>query len=76
MDKDVLARDVANVTKIPWNGRNVERVLSSLLITGDFWNVVSLSCEPLPAVAALLKLMAEEGMVAFSEYGIKLTQRG
>lgn len=76
MDKDVLARDVANVTKIPWNDRNVERVLSSLLITGDFWNVVSLSCEPLPAVAALLKLMAEEGMVAFSEYGIKLTQKG
>jgi len=76
VDKDVLARNVANVTKIPWNGRNAERVLSSLLLTDDFWNIVSLSCEPLPAVAAALKLMAKEGMVSFSEYGVTLTQKG
>lgn len=76
MNKDDLASIVTKITNIPWNARNVERVLSALLVSNNFWDIVSFSFEPLPAVAAVLRTLAEEGIVFFSELGVELTDRG
>ncbi|MCX8060732.1 MAG: bis-aminopropyl spermidine synthase family protein, partial [Aquificaceae bacterium] len=57
--------------------KNVERVLSALLRSGDFWEVVDMSDLPVPAASGIVKALVERGMVFIDEEeNIRLTQKG
>lgn len=76
VNKDILSKYVTENANIPWGTRNAERVLSALLVADNFWDIVSFSCEPLPAVAEALKLLADRGLIEFTDQGVLLTQKG
>ncbi len=71
-----IAFEVKRETKIPVFARDVERVLSVLMVNGDFWEIVRYSMVPLPAVAAMIKLLKEEGWVDYEGERIVLTEKG
>ncbi len=43
--------------------RSIMRILGALKQTGDFWEIVDMSDEPLPLVAYILKKLMEKGIV-------------
>ncbi|MCX7990162.1 MAG: bis-aminopropyl spermidine synthase family protein, partial [Aquificaceae bacterium] len=57
--------------------KNVERVLSALFRSGDFWEIVDMSDLPVPAASGIVKTLVEKG-IAFidDEENIRLTQKG
>jgi len=57
--------------------KNVERVLSAILKSGDFWEIVDMSDLPVPAASGIVKALVEKG-IAFidDEENIRLTQKG
>ena len=76
MKLEEIAKLAEERTKVPAYGRSVEKILSALLKTGNFWSVVDVSDEPLPLVAEVLKILSEEGYVEVEESGLKLTEKG
>ncbi len=72
-----VAQEVQNQTGIRLHRRNVERVFSAILRTGDFWKIVDFSDLPVPAVAAIVKkLISENILFVDEEENILLTQKG
>jgi len=72
-----IAREVQEETKVRLHGRNVERVLQALLMTGDFWKVVDYADLPVPAAAAIVKRLLDEGYLFKDENeNLLLTQKG
>lgn len=57
--------------------KNVERALSAILKSGDFWEIVDMSDLPVPAASGIVKALVEKG-IAFidDEENIRLTQKG
>ncbi len=57
--------------------KNVERVLSAILRSGDFWEIIDMSDLPVPAASAIIKVLIEEGLVFIDDQeDIRLTQKG
>lgn len=72
-----IAREVYEKTGVRLHGRNVERVLSAVLVSGDFWEIVDLSDLPVPATAGVVKKLVEEGILSITDTeDIILTQKG
>lgn len=63
-------------TNIPIFPRDVERVISTLFVTRDFWEVVRYSMVSLPAVAAIINSLKRDGWVDFRGEEIVLTEKG
>ncbi|ADG14083.1 bis-aminopropyl spermidine synthase family protein [Methanocaldococcus infernus] len=72
--KDLLEK-VREVSEIPVYEKSIENVLSSILLTGDFWKIVEYSEEPLPLVADIIRVLEKEGLVKIEDE-IKLTEKG
>jgi predicted methyltransferase len=72
-----IAREVQKETKVRVHRRNVERVLSAVLTTGDFWRIIDLSDIPVPAAAGIVRRLISEGILFTDESeNILLTQKG
>ena len=72
-----IAEEVQKETKVRLHTRNVERVLSAALVTGDFWKIVDLSDLPVPAAAGIVKKLISEGVLFINDKeDILLTQKG
>ncbi len=70
-----IAREVEKDSKLRVYPRSIERILSSLLVTSDFWLLVDYSGEPLPLVAKAIKILEKEGYVKVNSQ-ILLTDKG
>ncbi len=73
---EVYASEVRKRTNIPVFARDVERVLSALFVTSDFWEVVRYSMVSLPAVASIIDLLKREDWVGYQGENIVLTEKG
>lgn len=72
-----MAEEVQRRTKVRLYARNVERVLSATLVTGDFWKIVDLSDLPVPAAAGIVDELVKEGILFINDKeDILLTQKG
>ncbi len=76
MDIDRIIKQVEEETKIPTSARSFNRVMSAVITASNFWDIVYYSDEPLPLVASMLKLLAEEGYIELSDEAIRLTEKG
>ncbi|AEF19216.1 MULTISPECIES: bis-aminopropyl spermidine synthase family protein [unclassified Hydrogenobaculum] len=57
--------------------KNIEMVLSGLLITGNFWSIVDYADLPVPAAAGIVNTLLEEGYAFVDQnQDIRLTQKG
>lgn len=70
MKLEEFAAAVSKETGIPLCGRDVERVVAAVIKTPDFWQIVEYSEEPLPVVAAVLRLFIEEGLAEKGREGL------
>ncbi|KUK13384.1 MAG: bis-aminopropyl spermidine synthase family protein [Synergistetes bacterium] len=73
---EIYASQVRKETNIPIFARDVERVLSVLFVSDDFWQIVRYSMVSLPAVASLIKLLEKEGWIKYEGEKIVLTEKG
>ncbi|ADC89685.1 protein of unknown function DUF43 [Thermocrinis albus DSM 14484] len=72
-----LAERAREVGQVRVYKKSVERVLSALLKSGDFWEVVDMSDLPVPAASAIVKVLIEEGLAFIDDTeDIRLTQKG
>lgn len=75
--KEVIAREVGEETGIEVTGRDIEEVISGLLATSHFWEVVQLARLPFSVVARTINLLAERGWVEVAgEEEISFTPAG
>ncbi len=57
--------------------KNIERVISALLKSGDFWEIVDMSDIPVPAASGIVKVLVKEGYAFIDdEENVRLTQKG
>lgn len=61
--KEEIAREVARETGIETTKRDIEEILSSLLVTSHFWEVVMLSRQPFNVVSSTIDFLARKGWV-------------
>lgn len=81
--KEELAREVSAETGIEVTGRDIEEILSGLLVTPHFWEVIWLARLPFSVVARTINLLvrknlaevAKEGGVHFTPYGREIVWR-
>lgn len=59
--REEIARKVAEETGIKTTKRDVEDILSSLLVTPHFWEVVQLARQPFNVVSSVLALLTRRG---------------
>lgn len=72
-----LAKKAEEKSGVRLYKRNVERVFSALLVSGNFWTVVDYSDLPVPAAAGIVNTLVEEGYVFInSNQDLVLTQKG
>ncbi len=72
-----IAQRVQQETKVRLHRRNVERLLSAVLNTRDFWKIVDLSDLPVPAASGIVKELIKEGVLFINDKeDILLTQKG
>jgi predicted methyltransferase len=71
-----IAGEVEKNTKVTTYPKSVEKVLSAVMATPNFWKIVDLSDEPLPLVAEVLKLLNYHGIVVFEDNRVLLTEAG
>ncbi len=71
-----IAQEAEKSTQVPAYSRSVEKVLSAVMSSSNFWKIVDLSDEPLPLVAEILKLLNKHDLVAFEGDQILLTEAG
>jgi len=72
-----LANKAREVSGVRLYKRNVEAVLSAVLKSGDFWEIVDMSSMPVPAASGIVKVLIDEGILFIDdEENIKLTQKG
>lgn len=76
MDLHNIAKEVTTASGIQVNSRNVERILSAMLLSEDFWNIVRMAHEPLVIVVVLLKILAGRGYIGISSEKISFTRHG
>lgn len=75
--KEEIAREVGEETGIKVTGRDIEEVISGLLATSHFWEVVQLARLPFNVVVRTINLLAERGWVEVTADGeISLTGAG
>ncbi len=72
---ETILQKARNSSKIPVYERTIENILSSILVTDNFWRIVELSEEPLPLVSEVIKTLREEGLISIGG-GIGLTEEG
>ena len=57
--------------------KNVEAVLSAVLKSGDFWEIVDMSDLPVPAASGVVNVLVEDGILFIDdEENVRLTQKG
>lgn len=61
--REEIAKQVAQETGITTTKRDVEDILSSLLVTPHFWEIVKLARQPFNVVSSVLALLAQRGWV-------------
>jgi len=72
-----LANRAREVSGVRIYKKNVEAVLSAVLKSGDFWEIVDMSSLPVPAASGIVKVLIDEGILFIDdEENIKLTQKG
>ncbi|SMO63321.1 hypothetical protein SAMN06269117_11538 [Balnearium lithotrophicum] len=71
-----IASEAEKRTQVPAYPRSVEKVISAIMTSNNFWKIVDLSDEPLPLVAEILKLLKEHDLVIFEGNQILLTEAG
>ncbi len=71
-----IALEAEKRTQVPAYPRSVEKVVSAVMSSSNFWKIVDLSDEPLPLVAEILKLLKEHDLVIFEGNQILLTEAG
>jgi N4-bis(aminopropyl)spermidine synthase len=72
-----LANRAREVSGVRIYKKNVEAVLSAVLKSGDFWEIVDMSDLPVPAASGIVKVLIDEGILFIDdEENIKLTQKG
>lgn len=76
MDLQNIAKEVTIASGIQVNSRNLERILSAILVSEDFWKIVHLAHEPLITVVALLNILTGKGYINISSGKISLTPEG
>jgi len=75
--KEEIAREVARETGIETSKRDIEEILSSLLVTSHFWEVVMLARQPFNVVSSAVDFLARKGWVETKEDGsLALTLAG
>lgn len=77
MSKEEIARKLAEETGIEVTGRDIEEVISSLLATSHFWEVIRLARLPFRVVAGSINVFARQGWVEITGEGeVILTPAG
>ncbi len=76
VDFKVIARHIEEEQGIPVNARDVERIFSAVLASGDIWRIVDLAGLPMLATCAGLAAFAEQGWVRFTGGRVLLTRKG
>ncbi len=72
-----IAKEAQEETKVRLHRRNVERLISAVMKTGDFWEIVDLSDLPVPAASGIVKKLMNEGLLFINDNeDILLTQKG
>ncbi|WP_448588113.1 bis-aminopropyl spermidine synthase family protein [Thermocrinis sp.] len=72
-----LAQKAREISGVRIYKKNVEAVLSALLKSGDFWEVVDMADLPVPAASGIVRALQEEGLLFIDdEENIRLTQKG
>ncbi len=72
-----VAKVVQEKTQVRLHKRNIERVISAVMTTGDFWEIVDRSDLPVPAASEIVKeLISREILFVDDRDNILLTQRG
>ncbi len=71
-----IAREAEKNTQVPAYPKSVEKVISSIMASANFWKIVDLSDEPLPLVAKILKLLEKHNLIVFEGTQILLTEAG
>lgn len=75
--KEEIAREVREETGIEVTARDIEEVISGLLVTPHFWEVVRLARLPFSVVAGTINLLARQGWLEVTAEGeISLTPLG
>ncbi|MGI9951222.1 bis-aminopropyl spermidine synthase family protein [Moorellaceae bacterium AZ2] len=67
--KEEIAHEVQEQTGIQVSGKDVEAVISSLLVTSHFWEAVQRARLPFNVVAAATDLLQRRGWVQFADDG-------
>lgn len=76
VDLEALAERASRRGGVRLYGRSVARVLSALLATDDFWQVVDRAALPVPGVAAIVEELLDLGWVERRGDGLALTEAG
>lgn len=71
-----IAQRASEKTGIKLYGRSVERVIAGLLTTSDFWKVVDLADQPVPATAEIIRQLVAESLAKIENDEIYLTEKG
>ncbi|SMB93951.1 hypothetical protein SAMN00808754_0943 [Thermanaeromonas toyohensis ToBE] len=75
--KEEIAQAVAQETGIETTKRDIEEVLSSLLVTSHFWEIVQLARQPFNVVVCTIKILGQKGWIEVGKDGaINLTPSG
>ena len=56
--------------------RNIERVLSALRVTNDFWKIIDYSDLPVPYASKIIEVLKRKGLVKITDDAIILTDEG
>ncbi len=76
IDLGAIAKKASEKSNIRLTRRSVERILAALQRTDDFWKMVDYADQPVPAASEIVRLLAEEGIVAITDEAVRLTERG
>ncbi|NPA52629.1 MAG: bis-aminopropyl spermidine synthase family protein [Aquificae bacterium] len=71
-----IAKEASEKTNIKLYRRSVERILSALQVTSDFWKIVDYADQPVPAASEIIKLLIKEGYVTVENEELYLTEKG
>ena len=76
VDLEALAERASRRGGVRLYGRSVARVLSALLVTDDFWQVVDRAALPVPGAAAIVEELLDLGWVERRGHDLALTEAG
>lgn len=76
MNLNDIAEHIHAETGISINARDVERILSALLVSGNFWEIVYLSKEPLRIVVDTIEILSRRGFLQIDGKEITFSDEG